>query len=71
MTNLHEPAAELGSLEVGVKVPWLSRMICKYFWHSYKGVINEHGVLQWLVCTRCGERLDVVWGGQVTRKPQI
>ncbi len=45
-----------------MEIPWLSRMICKYFWHSYTGTINEHGVLQWAVCSRCGYWRDLTYG---------
>lgn len=37
-----------------VKLPLLSRLMCKFLWHSCRGVVNEHGVLEWMVCTRCG-----------------
>lgn len=43
-----------------VKVPWVSRMICKYLWHSYKGLLNHHSAFKWLVCTRCGEQYDMI-----------
>ncbi len=46
---------------MAMRIPWLSRIICKYLWHSYKGVINEHGAMRWLVCTRCGNQHDVIW----------
>lgn len=45
-----------------IKIPLLSRLICKYLWHSYRGVINSHGALEWLVCTRCGRRHNITYG---------
>jgi hypothetical protein len=44
-------------------IPLISRLICKFLWHSYRGVINDHGVLWWLVCTRCGDRRTMSCGG--------
>lgn len=41
-------------------IPWFSRMLCRYLWHSYQGVLNEHGVLKWLVCRRCGRTRDLI-----------
>lgn len=51
-----------GFILVNKNVPWLSRMVCKYLWHSFTGVINEYGVLRWLVCRRCGLQRDLIWG---------
>lgn len=50
------------SLLMSLRIPWLSRMICKYLWHSYKSVINEHGALEWLICRRCGNRHNIIYG---------
>lgn len=33
-----------------MKIP----LICRFSWHSFRGVINQHGALQWIVCARCG-----------------
>lgn len=41
-------------------LPWISRMICRFLFHSYRGVINKHGVLQWIVCLRCGDKRDLI-----------
>jgi hypothetical protein len=42
-------------------IPWISRIICKCLWHSYHGVINKYGALQWLVCKRCGDKRNISW----------
>lgn len=42
-------------------LPWIGRMFCRWLWHSWRGVLNEHGALEWLVCRRCGERRNLIW----------
>ncbi len=49
------------------KLPLLTRILCRWFWHSYRGTLNEHGALQWLTCTRCGERRDLIWELELTQ----
>ena len=44
-------------------LPWVSRFICRYLWHSYLGDINKGGSLEWLACTRCGHQLRKVCTG--------
>ena len=45
--------------EQQLRIPLMSRLFCKYLWHSWTGILNEHGVMKWLVCKRCGERYDL------------
>jgi hypothetical protein len=45
-----------------IKVPLVSRLICRFLWHSYRGVINDHGAMRWLVCGRCGHKHDLIFG---------
>ena len=42
------------------KLPFVGRMICRFLFHSYRGIINTHGVLQWVVCLRCGHQRDII-----------
>lgn len=41
-------------------LPWVSRMICRFLFHSHKGVINSYGALEWIVCTRCGHKRSLI-----------
>jgi len=50
------------------RIPLVSRLFCRYLWHSWKGLLNQHGAFQYLVCTRCGERYDLISGYCVGRK---
>lgn len=54
--------------EQKLRIPLVSRLFCKYLWHSWTGILNEHGVMQWLVCTRCGERYNLISYCYVGRK---
>lgn len=34
---------------------------CRWFWHRFRPMLNEHGALRWLVCERCGYRRDLIY----------
>lgn len=55
-------------MEQRLRIPLVSRLICKYLWHSWKGLLNEHGAFKYLVCTRCGDRYDLTERHYVGRR---
>jgi len=55
---------------VNPKFPWLGRLFCKYLWHNWYPIINKHGVLTNLVCTKCGFIRDLFWEDNEERRKQ-